>query len=220
MIQIVSHTTLPSESVARLLEALALPQPKVLHYGCGVNKLKQYEYFKEHNIPHPEWTLNSDVARSWVEAGHVVFARKRIKGQTGAGIIIVENMTQFPDEEIKVFTKYIKKKREFRVNCFQQKVLNMREKVRTAGATGPTYIRNVANGYTTTHCRPMSPELKVKLEDLAMKACGVSKSDFIGVDIGYNEFKDLAFVLEVNSGPSIEGSSIQDFVKAIQNVQD
>lgn len=217
-IQIISHTSLPSESVGRLLEALKQPAPTVFHYGNGVNKLKQYEFFREHELPHPEWTLDPKVAKAWVKEGHTVLARKRIKGQTGAGIIVVKDLSEFPTEEIKVFTKYIKKKREFRVNCFQHKVMNIREKKRQAGATGDTYIRNTANGYTTTHCGPMSPALRARIEDLASKACAVSPSDFIGVDICYNEFKDLVFVLEVNSGPSIEGSSIQDFVKAMQNV--
>lgn len=78
-------------------------------------------------------------------------------------------------------------------------------------------IRNKANGFITTHCKPMSEELTSRVKDWAVQASMVSDSDFIGVDIGYNQFKDLVFVLEVNSGPSIEGSSVNEFVGAIKN---
>jgi len=119
---------------------------------------------------------------------------------------------ELPDA--KVYTQYVKKKREFRVNVFQDKVVNLREKVRQSKGDGG-YIRNQENGYTTTHCRPMPDSLNARLKQLALDARKISKSDFVGVDIIYNEFYDKLYVLEVNSGPSIEGSSVNDFVKVI-----
>lgn len=212
-IQILSHTSTPSESVKRLLDALN-QNLTVLNYGNGVDKLTQYAFFKEKNLSHPEWTTSKDEALQWQNEGHFVVARERIKSQAGGGVYVIEPGQLMPDA--KVYTKYLKKKREFRVNIFKDKVVNIREKVKQK-KEGSTYIRNTANGYTTTHCKPMSLSLTERLKALALEARKVSKSDFIGVDIGYNEFYDNAFVLEVNSGPSIEGSSVLDFVKAIQN---
>lgn len=211
-IQILSHTSKPSESVGRLLEALG-QQTTVFNYGCGVDKITQYQYFKDNNIPHPEWTIKKEDAKLWQTKGHVVIARERIKSQSGGGVHVVEPGQEIPDA--KVYTRYEKKKREFRVNIFKDGVVNMREKVKQK-KEGSSFIRNTANGYTTTHCRPMTDKLRNQLKEIALKARAVSKSDFIGVDIAYNEYYDKLFVLEVNSGPSIEGSSVQEFVKAMQ----
>lgn len=220
-IQIVSHTSKPSESVGRLLKALNQSAPTAFHYGNGVSKLDQYKFFKDKALPHPEWTQDAVLAKKWHAEGHTVLVRNRIKGQTGAGIQVVLPTEAFPTSEAKVYTKYIKKKREFRVNLFKHKFVNMREKLKQASSESKdSHIRSSANGFTTTHCRPMPEALRQRIIALAVAAAPVSESDFIGVDICYNEYKDLVFLLEVNSGPSIEGSSVNDFVKVmLENVQ-
>jgi hypothetical protein len=211
---IISHTNKPSESVRRLLEAFG-KEDKVLNYGCGVDKLTQYKYFKENNIPAVEFTESLDEALEWSLQGHTVMARTKTKGQTGSGIFVCLPQVDAFDfaEPVKVFTKYISHKREFRVNLFKGKLVNVREKKKKIGFKGGDFhIRNLANGYTTAKCSSYPNQIV----DIAKQASLCSPSDFIGVDIGYNELKDFAFVIEVNSGPSIEGSSVQDFVEAIK----
>lgn len=211
---IISHTTKKSESVSRLLEALK-QDDTVLNYGCGVDKITQYEFFKERGIPSIEFTTDYNKAQEWLSSGHTVMARKKLKGQTGSGIVVVKSGTDTVlPEDAKVFTKYISHKREFRVNLFKHKLVNVREKKKIVGFKGSDFhIRNLTNGYRTAKCSSYPHQIV----ELAEKASLCSESDFIGVDIGYNELKDFAFVIEVNSGPSIEGSSVQDFVKALKN---
>lgn len=211
---IISHTSKPSESVKRLLEAFG-KEDKVLNYGCGVDKLTQYKYFKENNIPAVEFTESLDEALEWSLQGHTVMARTKTKGQTGSGIFVCLPQVDAFDfaEPVKVFTKYISHKREFRVNLFKGELVNVREKKKKTGFKGGDFhIRNLANGYTTAKCSSYPNQIV----DIAKQASLCSSSDLIGVDIGYNELKDFAFVIEVNSGPSIEGSSVQDFVEAIK----
>lgn len=211
-INIVSHTTLPSESVGRLQEALGVPDMLTFHYGKGVSKWEQYKFFEDQELPALEYTDDIGVAEKWLEQGHTVMARTKIKGQAGSGIVVLKpGCEELLDA--KIYTKYISHKREFRVNLFQHKLVNVREKLRKIGTKGDFHIRNLANGYTTAKCTSYPEEIVA----LAEKASAVSNSDFIGVDIGYNEAKAYAFVIEVNSGPSIEGSSVQDFVEAIKN---
>lgn len=210
---IISHTTKKSESVSRLLEALK-QEDAALNYGCGIDKITQYEFFKERGIPSIEFTIDYDTAQGWLSSGYTVMARNKIKGQTGSGVVVVkpDTKTCLP-EDVKVFTKYISHKREFRINLFKHKLVNVREKKKLKGFIGGDFhIRNIANGYTTAKCSSYPQQIV----ELAEKASLCSESDFIGVDIGYNELKDFAFVIEVNSGPSIEGGSVQDFVKAIK----
>lgn len=214
-INIISHTTQPSESVQRLNDALKIDSKVfTIHYGCGVDKLTQYSFFKEKDLPHPEWTEEFSVAAKWLKSGNTVLCRKLTNGHKGHGIEVVEPGDSLP-VQAKIYTKLLKKKREFRVNCFQGKVVNIREKKLQKGFE-PSLIRSIENGYTTTYPSPMSENLISRVKTLAEQASLVSESDFTGVDIGYNEFYDKVFVLEVNSGPSIEGSSVDDFIKVIQ----
>jgi predicted ATP-grasp superfamily ATP-dependent carboligase len=215
-VQIVSHTTQPSESVQRLKEALNLqPEPNVLHYGQGVDKLTQYKFFEQNGVNALPYTTDAAMARQWLADGSTVMCRSRIKGQTGSGIQVVNPGQELP--EAKVFTKYLSHKREFRVNMLRGEVVNIREKLRQEQG-GDFHIRNHANGYTTAHARPMGDATREKIYNLAKAACKVSASDFIGVDIGYNEAKDTPFVIEVNSGPSIEGSSVREYTAAIRRL--
>jgi hypothetical protein len=218
-IQIISHTTQPSESVKRLEEELNIDKDVLLlNYGKCVSKLKQYEFFKSEVIPHPEWTTDVVRAGAWLSKNECkkIVGRRRIKSQTGTGACVITSLDALEYEHglnpFKVFTKYIPKKREFRVNIFKDKIVNIREKVRKVGATGLAEIRSQSNGYTTVKLQSPAPP---GLEELALRAAKVSLSDFKGVDIGYNQLKNLLFVLEVNSGPSIEGASIKEYAQAI-----
>ena len=210
-IQIISHTSSPSESLQRI-HAKLNQHITALHYGKSVSKLVQYQYFKDKGINHPEWSINIEDALKWQKEGDVVIVRTKVKGQCGSGIVIVEPGMEMPDG--KVFTRYIKKKREFRVNLFKHKLVNVREKVRVS-SEGSSYIRNRENGYSTVKCKVPPPDGVV---ELAITAAAVSDSDFIGVDIGYNQHYNKLFVLEVNSGPAIEGSSVDEFVQQILKV--
>ena len=70
------------------------------------------------------------------------------------------------------------------------------------------------NGFTTAKC----VNYPKKIVELAEKASKCTESNFAGVDIGYNEYTDNVFLIEVNSGPAIEGSSVNDFVAAIKKL--
>jgi len=184
-----------------------------LKYGNSVDKLVQYQWFKDNNIPALEFTTDLKVVNNWSSDGQTVFGRKLLNSSCGKGIEVIlpehETIPQCP-----VYTLYKKKKREFRVHVFQGIVVSVTEKKRKKGYEGEqdTKIRNLANGYVFVQTVENEP---AGLRELALKAAAVSKSDFRGVDIGYNEKKDELFVIEVNSAPGIMGSNIGKYVAAI-----
>ena len=130
----------------------------------------------------------------------------------GAGIVIIEEQGNIP--ELPVYTKYKKKKREFRVHVFKDEVANVTEKKRRKDFDGQrdTKIRNLANGYVFVQQVEDEPE---GLRELALRAAKVSPSDFRGVDIGFNEKKNELFVIEVNSAPGIQGTNVEKYLDAI-----
>lgn len=192
------------------------PRRKQYSYGNLIDKCTQYRYFTANDIPCPEYTFVREQACDWVSNGNVVFARTLTRASEGKGIVVAETVDQLVDAP--VYTKYAKKKREFRVHIFKDQVVQVVEKRKRSGWGGPrdTRIRNTANGYV--FCRDVV-DPPAGLREVALRASLVTNSDFRGVDIGYNELKDQLFVIEVNSAPGIEGSNVDDYVNTILSYQ-
>jgi len=184
-----------------------------IKYGHSVDKLVQYNWFKDQNIPALEFTQDRGVVLEWLAAGFTCFGRRLLSSSCGKGIVVLEpDTTQV--EQCPVYTKYKKKKREFRVHVFKNQVVSVCEKKRRKDFDGErdTKIRNLANGYVFVQAVSNEP---AGLRELALQAAQISPSDFRGVDIGYNEKADELFVIEVNSAPGIQGSNVNKYVEGI-----
>jgi glutathione synthase/RimK-type ligase-like ATP-grasp enzyme len=217
-------TNLKSQSLKRIAQALTQqlgykvwrsnkqkPNREHLKYGDQKGKIEQYEWFHEKGLSALDFTQSSEVARQWVEQGDVVVCRKLTHASEGKGIVIAE--TSDAVVPAPVYTKYKKKKKEFRVHIFKDTVVHVLEKRRKQGVEGDTKIRNTANGYVFCSENVQEPP---GLRELALQAGRVTASDFKGVDVGYNEKKNELFVIEVNSCPGIEGTNIQRYVDVIK----
>ena len=181
-----------------------------IQYGDCKDKIYQYNWFQDQGIPALEFTTSSETAAGWVQAEETVFARKLTRASEGKGIVVIENMEQFCMAP--VYTKYKKKKKEFRVHVFKGQVVHVLEKRKKTGTESFSKVRNLANGYVFCSDAVVEP---AGLRDLAIKASMVTTSDFAGVDIGYNEKKDELFVIECNSAPGIVNSNIQRYIDVI-----
>jgi hypothetical protein len=220
-----------SQSAKRLAQALSVklgykvrrhtenkPKRKQLEYGLGVDKITQYKYFQDNGINSLEFTTDHNVAKQWVRDGSTVFGRRLLNASCGKGIVVI--LPEASEDDLdscpscSVYTRYKKKKREFRVHIYRDKVVAIVEKKLRKDWEGGRcpLIRNLANGYVFTQTVTDLPE---GIKELAIKAAQVSPSHFRGVDIGYNEKKNDLFVIEVNSAPGIEGSNINAYVNAI-----
>jgi len=213
-------TKLGSQSLKRLAQGLStklgykvwrsakpLSSRLNLKYGDQKDKIAQYSFFQNSGINALEFTTSKQEAMEW--EGTVV-CRTLTKASEGKGIVIAES----PDEIINapVYTKYKKKKKEFRVHILRDTVVCVLEKRRKKGTVGDTKVRNTANGYVFCSQDVIEPK---GIRELALAASKVTTSDFKGVDIGWNEKKQELFVIEVNSAPGIEGSNVDKYVSAI-----
>lgn len=216
---------LKSQSLKRVAEGLSTalgykvwrssnhkPNTKEFLYGDQRDKLYQYSWFGNNNINSLEFTTEIEVAKHWAKTGTVV-CRKLLNASEGKGIVVSEA----PNEVVQapVYTKYIPKKKEFRVHIFKDNIVSVVEKRRSSeNYSGESKIRNTANGYVFCHQNVVEPE---GIRELALAARKVTNSDFAGVDIGYNVKHNKLFVIEVNSAPGIEGSNVDKYVEAIVN---
>lgn len=181
-----------------------------LRYGDQKNKIEQYVFFAENDIPSLDFTLSKEQAKSWCEEGEVVVARLLTRASEGKGIVIASEANQVPNAP--VYTKYKKKKKEFRIHVFKDKVVHVLEKRKKKGVVCDAKVRNTANGYVFCSDNVEEPE---GLRELALKASKVTQSDFKGVDIGWNEKKQELFVIEVNSMPGIQNSNVARYIDTI-----
>ncbi len=183
-------------------------------YGDCKDKLQQYQWFHQQGVASLEFTTSKDEASAWVEQGATVFARTLLRSSEGKGIVILEKGKQETVPNAGVFTKYKKKKREFRVHVFRDSVVQVLEKRKRKEFNGEvnTKVRNTANGYVFCSQDVVEPE---GIRELALKASKVTNSDFKGVDIGFNEKLNELFVIEVNSAPGIQGSNVDKYIEVI-----
>jgi RimK-like ATP-grasp domain len=186
-----------------------------LRYGFGVGKLEQYKWFTANNIPTIEYTTSDWEALQWEDQGHVVFGRECLNASCGKGIHIFDGTgDRLQHPSCLVYTKYKQKKREFRVHVLQETVVYILEKRLRKDWDGSreSKIRNLANGWV--FCKPIET-IPEGLEELAVRASKVSSSDFKGVDIIYNKKENKLFVLEVNSAPGMQGTTLDKYINEI-----
>lgn len=187
------------------------PLQRNLVYGDQVNKTAQYQWFESQGIPALEYTTSYETAKQWAAENKVVICRRLTRASEGKGIVVSET----PEQVVMapVYTIYRKKKTEYRVHIFKEKVVHILEKRRKAGCESvDSKIRNHKNGYVFCSENVQMPD---GIKELAIKASKISSSDFKGVDIGYNEKKNELFVIEVNSAPGIQGTNINRYVNTI-----
>ena len=201
------NSTTPNWNNDRILNS-----PKSV--GIASNKLETFRSLPI-NIPRPDYTDSYNVAREWVEAGDVVLCRTKLNAHSGAGIVIaktVDDLVQSP-----LYTKYKKKKNEYRVHVFLGTVLDVQEKRRDREAeldAEQSLIRNHQNGWV--FCRE-DVNRTGALDQIAIDAVRALGLDFGAVDIIYNQREDKYYVLEVNTAPGLSGTTLDKYVEALTN---
>lgn len=182
----------------------------------AVNKLETFKAFKQHVIPHPEWTTDENLANHWLSDGLLV-SRSSLNSSGGRGISLVSEISGWVSG--KLYVKYIPKRSEYRIHVFRGKVIDVQEKRRKQGAkeleTYSSQIRSHDRGWV--FCRE-NINLPNGIKDLAINAVVSLGLDFGAVDIIYNQKQDRCYVLEVNTAPGIEGKTVVSYAEAIKNV--
>lgn len=175
----------------------------------GPNKLQAFEKFHEHGVPHVPYTARKETAQAWLRKGSTVFARTT-GGQGGSGITIVEEGGNLPDRPL--YTKYVKKKKEFRVHVFQGEVIDVQQKRKRNGIENGGLIRNLANGWVFCHEDIVEP---TGLRDAGLAAVRALDLPFGAVDIIWNERENRCYVLEVNTAPGLCETTAGKYSEAV-----
>ena len=143
----------------------------------------------------------------------VVFCRTKLCGKGGEGIV----MANSPDELVlcDLYVKYIPKKDEYRVHVVDGQVIDFSRKARNRDIPDEEInwkVRNHDNGFIFMR-EGVEPPLKVLTE--ALNAVTALKLEFGAVDVIWNEKHEQAYVLEVNTAPGLEGTTLERYRDAL-----
>lgn len=207
-------------------KCIVLNKPEVV--ANASNKLKFFRLLEEHNgnarrqrdiISYPSFTIDKEQATEWlVYHGMPVVVRTILNGHSGEGIVMLEpsdNGVEVPDAPL--YVQYVPKKQEYRVHVAGGVVVDLQRKARRQDVPDGEVnwrIRNHDNGFIFARNDLDVPDQVSQQALLACEACGL---DFGAVDIIYNERREKAYVLEVNTAPGLTGQTLQGYADRFMN---
>lgn len=156
----------------------------------------------------PEWSIYPNT--EW----DCTVERHSLSGTCGAGIRIVEKGGEF--HKAPLYVKYEKKTDEYRLHVVRDKpgfasVLHHQKKVAPNKENVKDWkIRNHENGFIFQQNGYFIPEAVMSAALGIVNDCfpGI---DFVALDITYHKPTNKAYVLEGNTAPGLEGTSVQKY---------
>lgn len=183
-------------------------------FQSGFDKVVQFTKFHDAGVAAPAYCTDMDAVSTL--PGRQVCARTLTNASEGRGLVIFDKGTEPPRAPL--YTEYIPKKKEFRAHVWpdrngQPQVIDVVEKRKRRGAENQEHkIRNTANGYVFCRADVVVP---ADLNALAIQAVQALGRSYGAVDIIWNEKQNKSFVLEVNSRPGMEGTTVKKYADAI-----
>jgi glutathione synthase/RimK-type ligase-like ATP-grasp enzyme len=161
----------------------------------------------------PWWTTNREIAaRRMNEEGTAMVCRRVLNGSGGAGIVIAHNTRELVDAPL--YVDYVKKKDEYRIHIMNGHVIDMQRKAKREGVDNPNWeVRNLEGGFIYARHNLDVPVAVTQAAERCMEALDL---DFGAVDVIWNAKSNRAYVLEVNSAPGLEGTTVERYAQAFR----
>lgn len=163
----------------------------------------------------PEYTNDRETAEDWLKQ-HDIVVRQVLTGHSGAGIQFVERRkdTRGALQQAPLYTKYIKKAREYRIHIFNGEIIDRQKKAKRNGVDANFKIRTHENGFVFARHNIDIPEC---VDTAALRAFNEATAlNFGAFDVIWNRYQDRAWVLEVNTAPGLEGQTVESYANAIR----
>lgn len=180
----------------------------------AVDKVECLIRLQEEGVPTLNFVRTRSAARLLQREGRLILARTQTRASGGAGIVVV-----YPDDVIpdaRLYTEYFKGRDEYRIHVVGGQVIDRAIKRRRLDAEpGDFQIRNTANGYIFARENVGPVGVLDEAAVAAVQACGL---DFGAVDIKCNRQQTKCAVIEVNSAPGLEGTTLDRYASALQEL--
>lgn len=196
-----------------------LEKASVLNHPSAVrrasNKLEFFNLVKG-KIPIPDFTTDMLEAYTWLEAGDTIVVRETLTGHSGAGITLLENKQQYENynhKNARMYVRYIPKKEEYRVHVVDGKVIDVQQKRKHKDAINPNWkIRNHHTGFIYARENVALPSEDIAAH--AIEAVNLANLHFGAVDVIWNNYRNIGYILEVNTAPGLEGETVEKYSNA------
>lgn len=185
--------------------------------AVATNKLSTFQKLSKDICP--PWTDSQGEAAKWLEEGGAVCVRQKLRSSGADGLVIFgpENFKEWGElSKAPLYTKYVKKAAEYRIHVYKDWVIDYQQKRLRSDLPEefkPNFkIQNLENGFIYARENVQPPK---QVMDNAIRAVSELGLDFGAVDVIYNEKKGQAIVLEVNTAPGLQGTTITSYATAI-----
>lgn len=178
----------------------------------AADKLLTFQKLSEKGVSVPEFSTDINKAKEWIADEYIVLCRKKLNGHSGQGIVVAKTEAELVAAPL--YVRYYRKESEFRVHVFQGQVIDYVQKKKREGIADTEfnkYIRSYNNGWV--FCRDDIEDI-TKVKEEAVKAVVALGLDFGAVDIIWTK-KKKAIVLEINTAPALEGTTVEKYKAAV-----
>lgn len=179
------------------------------------NKLASFRIWDRNDVLIPPFAENKDEARRWVANGRKVVCRTLLSANSGRGIVLASQPSELVDAPL--YVQYVPKMEEYRVHVFDGRVIDVQRKARSHDVPDGQVnwqIRNHSNGFIFARQEVELPDLAQQRAVDAVQCLGLT---FGAVDMIYNARQSAYYVLEVNTAPGLEGTTLTKYAEAISN---
>lgn len=178
------------------------------------NKLETFKHLHG-RVGIPEWTERADEAMRWLAEDSTVVCRQLLTGHSGKGIVIAQGTGDLV--EAPLYTKYVKKKEEYRCHVAFGNVIFLQRKARKLDVPDDQVnwqVRNLDGGFIYA-----AENVEIPEEAKAQCVCAVGSLglDFGAVDIVLGRDNGW-YTLEVNTAPGIQGRCLDAYVRAFKGL--
>lgn len=150
-----------------------------------------------------------------IDLGFPVVCRTLLRGHSGDGIVIANNADELVDAPL--YTKYVKKKDEYRVHVLKDKAFFIQRKARKLDNDKPNWlVRNLEGGFVFVECP--AEEVPADVINQAVATVTALAIDFGGVDVIWNEREQKAYVLECNTACGLEDRTAERYKQALDDL--
>lgn len=204
-----------------------LNNPVMLHNA--IDKKRTLTLLSSNGVPVPSFTFDQDQAEQWFEEKEnaIVFCRTKTNSFQGKGIVIARSKSELVPAPL--YTLRVPKKWEYRVHAFHDKIVCIQQKKRLSPEKlaergieeSDGLIRSWDNGYIFSKelAHQMDSQVIQDLTRYSIEAVRCLGLDFGAVDLMVTN-KGNVRVLEVNTSPGIEGSTVNSYVAIFQEFID
>lgn len=182
------------------------------------NKLLAFNEWKE-EMPQfiPQFTERREEAMDFFEDHALVYCRTLLRGSQGRGITVAHNAQELVNAPL--YVKGVPYDKEYRLHVLNGVVIDyvMKRKMRSErreeeGIVLNEEIRNHDNGYIFARS---DVEISEKMREAAILSCSSLGLSFGAVDLITDPYGN-PFVIEVNTAPGLEGTTVKRYADGIE----